>query len=322
VKLNASGSALVYSTYLGGSGDEEARGIALDSAGNAYVTGYTGSTDFPTANPLQDVYGGGFSDAFVTKLNASGSALVYSTYLGGSGDEEARGIALDSAGNAYVTGFTRSADFRTTPLALKRALGSLINGFVAKISPEGCLDAPIAMTPSGATASRRPTFTWSAVQGAEGYTVVLAPINDPLAEQILGTSPMNSFTPTSDIPDGDYSWTVGASSRLCGSGPFSDLQFFTIPGTCPLSAPNLLSPPNASTVNSPVEFRWSSVAGASFYNLYVSDASTNEIVKYEMVRTTAFTATLAPGIYFWVVSGWNSTCDSGPESSPSVFAIP
>src|SRR5207302_1835601 len=80
-KINASGSALVYSTYIGGNGGEFAQGIAVDGSGNAYVVGSTTSTDFPTASPLQANNGGG-TDAFVTKINASGSALVYSTYLG------------------------------------------------------------------------------------------------------------------------------------------------------------------------------------------------------------------------------------------------
>ena len=78
-------------------------GIAVDSSGNAYVTGSTCSTDFPTMNPLQPANGGG-DDAFVTKLNPTGSALVYSTYLGGSGSDVGNGIAVDSSGNAYVTG--------------------------------------------------------------------------------------------------------------------------------------------------------------------------------------------------------------------------
>jgi beta-propeller repeat-containing protein len=91
-KLNAAGSALVYSTYLGGSNGDNGTAIALDSAGNAYVTGGTASTDFPTMNPIQGANAGG-ADAFVTKLNAAGSALVYSTYLGGSGADYGYGIA-------------------------------------------------------------------------------------------------------------------------------------------------------------------------------------------------------------------------------------
>ena len=86
-KLNAAGSALVYATYLGGSGDDRGLGIAVDGSGNAYVTGVTASTNFPTLNAYQSAYGGN-GDAFVTKFNASGSALLYSTYLGGSGSDD------------------------------------------------------------------------------------------------------------------------------------------------------------------------------------------------------------------------------------------
>ena len=113
VKINPAGSALVYSTYFGGSGLDLAHGIAVDSAGNAYVTGITQSTDFPTMNPLQPAYGGGDQDAFVAKINPTGSALVYSTYLGGGENDLGYGIAVDSAGNAYVTGATSSTNFPT-----------------------------------------------------------------------------------------------------------------------------------------------------------------------------------------------------------------
>src|SRR5436190_4883214 len=109
---------LVYATYLGGSRSEHVAGIAVDAAGAAYVTGTTGSTDFPrTPGAIQTTYGGGGSypfhegDAFVTKLNAAGTALVYSTYLGGSSRDVASGIAVDAAGAAYVTGTTASTDF-------------------------------------------------------------------------------------------------------------------------------------------------------------------------------------------------------------------
>ncbi|MGH8584146.1 MAG: SBBP repeat-containing protein [Gammaproteobacteria bacterium] len=136
-KLNAGGSALVYSTYLGGSGGDVGKGIAVDSAGNAYVTGVTGSHDFPTVNPLQGALVGG-GDTFVAKLSAGGSALFYSTYLGGSNDgffnaDEGDGIAVDSAGNAYVTGVTSSHDFPTVNV-LQGNLKGGYDAFVAKIS--------------------------------------------------------------------------------------------------------------------------------------------------------------------------------------------
>jgi plastocyanin len=131
-KLNTAGSALVYSTYLGGSGDDFGDGIAVDALGNAYVTGLTGSTNFPTANPLQATHGGGIYDAFVAKLNAAGSALAYSTYLGGSGGDQGQGIAVDASGNAYVTGYASSTNFPTAN-PLQAANGGGADGFVAKI---------------------------------------------------------------------------------------------------------------------------------------------------------------------------------------------
>jgi hypothetical protein len=135
-KLNPAGSALVYSTYLGGGGFEIGYAIAVDSAGNAYVTGSTTSIDFPTASPLQAVYGGGEFDAFVAKLNAAGSALVYSTYLGGTSADVALGIGVDSSGNAYVTGGTTSTDLPTAN-PLQAAAAGEFDAFVSKLNPSG-----------------------------------------------------------------------------------------------------------------------------------------------------------------------------------------
>ena len=123
-KLNPAGSALVYSTYLGGSGVDLGTGIAVDAQGNAVVTGGTSSSNFPTVNAVQPAFRGsagdpggfqpaGWGDAFLTKLTADGSTAIYSTYLGGSGLDEGRGIAVDAAGAAYVVGTTSSLDFPT-----------------------------------------------------------------------------------------------------------------------------------------------------------------------------------------------------------------
>ncbi len=134
-KLNPAGSALLYSTYLGGSGFDAGLGITVDRFGNAYVAGDTDSSDFPTANPVQATLGGG-CDAFVTKLNRTGSALLYSTYLGGSGLDFARGITVDRFGNAYVTGETVSPDFPTAN-PLQANLGGDLDAFVTKLNPAG-----------------------------------------------------------------------------------------------------------------------------------------------------------------------------------------
>ena len=144
-KLLADGSGLIYSTYLGGSGQEYGKGIAVDGAGAAYVCGDTTSTDFPRQSPIQGTYGGD-SDGFVAKLALAGDALtlVYSTYLGGSGEEEANGIAVDQQGAAYVTGSTYSDDF---PLVDPLPGLSWPGGFLTKINPEGT--AWVYSTPLG-----------------------------------------------------------------------------------------------------------------------------------------------------------------------------
>lgn len=141
---------LVYSTYLGGidadagnaTGVDEGMGIAADSAGNAYLTGWTASPDFPIHHALQPEFGG-YTDAYVAKLSADGTTLVYASYLGGGGLNEGFGIAVDGAGNAYLTGRTYSTDFPTLQ-AVQPELHEYTDGFVAKIAdvptvPEGAL---------------------------------------------------------------------------------------------------------------------------------------------------------------------------------------
>jgi hypothetical protein len=143
-KVSADGSSLVYSSYLGGSNGDTGAGIAVDAAGNAYLTGSTDSTDFPTANAFQPT-NKGYSNAFVTKVSADGSSLVYSSYLGGSGGDHyggdnGAGIAVDGAGNAYVTGGTSSTDFPTTPGAFQPTNAGGFdnyNAFATKLSADG-----------------------------------------------------------------------------------------------------------------------------------------------------------------------------------------
>jgi hypothetical protein len=136
-KVNAAGTALVYSTYIGGSENEQGQGIAVDSSGNVYVAGWTNSTDFPTHAPLQSSLLG-TQNAFALKLNAAGSALVYSTYLGGSGVDQANAIAIDSSGAAYLTGSTNSVNFPAiSPLQAALGATGAANAFIAKINAAG-----------------------------------------------------------------------------------------------------------------------------------------------------------------------------------------
>lgn len=133
LKLSPSGNHLIYSTFLGGTGSDYATGIAVDSTGQAYLCGYTGSVDFPvSSNAFQGLYGGGTSDGFFARLNASGSQLIYATYLGGTGNDTASAVALDPAGNVYLTGQTQSSNFPL--LAAMQTMFNERDAFVVKLN--------------------------------------------------------------------------------------------------------------------------------------------------------------------------------------------
>jgi hypothetical protein len=137
VKLNPAGDQVIFSTFLGGSGDERSPRLALDSRGNIYLAGTTTSLDFPvTEGAPQGTFGGGNSDAFVVKLSADGKRLLFSTYLGGEAAEPARGIAADEHGDIYVAGVTLSAAFPVTPGALQTTRRGPRDAFAAKLRVE------------------------------------------------------------------------------------------------------------------------------------------------------------------------------------------
>src|SRR5712692_2932561 len=212
---------LAYSTYVGGSKEESGASIAVDSAGNAYITGQDrGSTDFPAENPIQSTYGGGFTDAFVTKINADGSAAVYSTYLGGSQNDTGEGIAVDSAGNAYLTGQTDSNDF---PLvnAIHAVPSGHSTGFVTKINAAG--SALVYSTYLGGSGDDVGTGIAVDSAGKVYLTGVTTSINFPTVNAIQPTlhSPYGNAFVTKINAGGTalvYSTYLGGSSSEDGEG--------------------------------------------------------------------------------------------------------
>jgi hypothetical protein len=180
-KLNATGSTLVYATFLGGSNydgrPDRGGNIALDTSGNAYVTGFTSSENFPTTAGAFDTTHNGISDVVVATLNPTGSALVYATFLGGSGDERGKVIVLDSFGNAYVTGPTNSSDFPTTAGAFDTSYNGGEDAFVAKLSlggdstpPEAIDDVTAAVESGAKVTSGDIRLTWSEPYDDMGVT--------------------------------------------------------------------------------------------------------------------------------------------------------
>jgi hypothetical protein len=137
-KLNSMGTALIFSTYIGGSNDDLGRAIAVDDLGNVYITGETTSNDYDTTQgAFQTTFGGGYYDVFVSKLNSTGTALIYSTYLGGSYMDGGNSIAIDGSGNAYITGWTNSSDFVTTSGAFQTTYAGGGDFFVTKLNSSG-----------------------------------------------------------------------------------------------------------------------------------------------------------------------------------------
>lgn len=226
-KFNSTGS-LTYSTYLGGNSSDAGFSVALDASGNAYVTGVTTSTNFPVVNPIQ-ANGGSGGDVFVTKLNAAGSALVYSTYLGGLSSDTGRGIAVDSSGNAYVTGFTNSLDFpivrgalRTRSIFFKSVDGTaswtndnyglqtagLITELVIHPTQPSTL---YAGTRNGAFKSIDAGKTWTAINNGLTGNVIVGMVIDPLTPSTLYIATSTDFGTIGGVfksTDGGSSWSL------------------------------------------------------------------------------------------------------------------
>jgi len=136
-KVDAAGSALVYCGYVGGSGEESGSGIAVDSSGAAYLTGYTNSLDFPSVGSLGPSHDDGAFDAFLLKVDASGSTIAYSGCLGGSSDDSGSKVAVNVSGEAFVTGTTASVDFPIAGSLDPSFNGGTLDAFVAKVDAQG-----------------------------------------------------------------------------------------------------------------------------------------------------------------------------------------
>jgi Beta-propeller repeat len=218
---------LVYATYLGGSGVDFGVAVAVDAAGQAYVTGFTGSLDFPVAGrPVQGTYRGGYYDAFVAKLNVDGSALVYATYLGGSRSDYGEGFAVDAAGHAYVMGFTGSPDFPVTGNAFQAHNGGQSDAFVAKLGTD--------TLPPVITITATPDTLWPP-NGQLVPVTIVATITDAGSGVDPGTATYavideySSVEPSGSLTlrqDGRYTATIGLEASRRGNN--TDGRRYTI----------------------------------------------------------------------------------------------
>jgi hypothetical protein len=228
-KINAAGTALVYSTFIGGTSSDEAFGIALDSSGRPVIVGETASANWPTVSPLQANFGG-VSDPLVARLSASGSSLEFSTYFGGSALDDASSVTIDSAGAVYFTGHTGSTNFPTQlPTQANKAGG--FDAYIAKFVPSGAAYTNAFSTYLGGTAD---DLGYGIVIDSSGRPVVAGatgsadfPVVQPLQGTFGGPNGtadvfVTRFT-TTGTPAIEYSTFLGGSSTedafAAASGP-------------------------------------------------------------------------------------------------------
>ena len=242
-KFNAAGSALVYSAVFGGTAGEGANAIDLDAAGNAWITGTTGSTDYPTTADAADRTANGGVDVFISELNAAGSALLYSTLQGGSQTDVGTDIAVDNLGDVYVTGHTLSLDFPATVGAFDTVFqGDLLifwgDAFVTKIDVSATTNAAVAppatpgtptlLAPANADTPPQPiTFDWSNVTSAVTYTIQIDDSSAFTAPLVRAASVTDSMYATSGLSTVQHFWRVRGVNSAGVAGPWSPVRSFT-----------------------------------------------------------------------------------------------
>ena len=309
-RLNASGSALIYSTFLGGSGMEGASGLAVDAAGNAFIGGGTPSPDFPVTPGVFSTVLTGSGDAFVTKLNAAGSGLIFSTLIGGSGTEGIGGLVLDTDGNIYVAGGTSSADFPMTPTAYDNTFnGAVSDAFIAKLNPGGtallystflggsdnegaadiAIDAVRSVYVTGQTMSAdfpttpgAPDRVWNGdplVFWADAFVAKLTPVDGP------GTTPVFGLATV-----------TASSSTVTGGGSVTGTVSVNAPA--PTSAVVSLASSNPGVVSVPANATIARGASSANFAITTSPVTTSVAVtisaNYSGVTKTTSLSVLTP----------------------------
>jgi len=340
-KLNATGSGLVYATYLGGGDADWGWSVAVDGSGSAYVTGETFSPDFPTTPGAFDTTYNGLRDAFVAKLNATGSGLVYATYLGGSDRDNGRGIAVDASASAYITGGTYSVDFPTTPGAFDGALGGLDDAFVAKLTETGT--GLLYSTYLGGSSSDEGFSVQVHALGSAYATGATASADFPTTPAAIDTTfngIMDSFVAKLEATgsgllyatylggggyDRGYSVAVDASGSALVTGFTPSTDFPTTPGAFDTSFNGLLDafvaslglPPSQDTtppivaITSPADRTWTNadpvpIAGTA------SDVGLG-LARVELSCDGGGTWTVATG-----TDSWSDTCSGLGEGAHAV----
>jgi hypothetical protein len=328
-KMNATGTALIYSTYLGGSAADAGAAITLDSSGNAYITGQTSSTDFPTTSSAFQRTGNSAGDVFVTEIDPGGSALVYSTYLGGSFGSGGKSIAVDSAGDAFVTGFTGSGDhipddFPTTPGAFQTTCYNACV-FVAEFNPtgtalvystylsSGIVLSSIAVDGSGSAYVTGYTFAGSVPTTPGAFQTTCGGAQDAFVTKFnaTGTALVYSTFLCSPKVSGGYAITVDSSGNAYVTGAASD-GFPTTPGAFQTTCNDLGVPLCSAAFVTEVNPAGSALVYSTYLGGSASDQGSSIAVDSS---GDAFVTGTAYSIYFPTTPGGFQTSLDGPSDA-------
>ncbi|MDA0165207.1 SBBP repeat-containing protein [Solirubrobacter ginsenosidimutans] len=341
LKLDPAGSRLVYSTFV-----PTAAAVAPDANGNAWLAGGQGPGALITPDAFAPFFKGGGSDAYVARLNATGSAIDFASFLGGSNNEGAIDLALDPAGDIYLAGHTFSSDFPTTTGAFDRTFAGNLDifwgeGFVAKVDvdatappvtpPAPAPAAPALATPADAATTANPvTFDWGEVSGAASYTIQVDEISAFGNPLVASASVTASQWTTGALPEGTWFWRVRAVNSEGTPGAWSETRRITIQNAPPPppppvpGAPSLTSPAGGASVTQPFTFDWSDVANAAWYTIEVDDsASFSQPLVWAATTTPSQLATnsLPNGTLFWRVRAFNSDGIGGDYSAVRTVVV-
>ncbi len=314
-KLSADGSTLLYSTYIGGISDDEGDSVSVDVGGNAYITGNTYSTNFPTTTGAFDETKDGSYEVFVCKLSADGSFLVYSTYIGGGSSEYGNSITVGVGGNVCITGYTGSSSFDTTTGAFDEIWNGATDAFICKFNKFPDPPGPFSLTsPDAGTLDDDGQFTlnWGISEGADNYTVywdTVPFITYTGAQDILVDESDVNSAPFSTSQNGTYYFRVCAKNRT--GERYSDAGFLQVIVALPPPGPFSLTSPDAGSPDNDGQFilNWGISEGADNYTVYwdtvpfiTYTGAQNILVDESDVNSAPFSTLQSANFYFRVCS--------------------
>jgi hypothetical protein len=329
--LKLEGSQVAYETSVPGN----ARAVVADADGGVWIAGSAGAGTFTSPDAFQPFFRGGGSDAYLSHLDPTGTAVTFASFLGGLQSEFASAVALDGAGNPYLTGRTSSPDFPISASAFDRTYGGdpLVfwgEGWVAKVdaneaAPPVTPPAPAPAAPALTGATANPvTFDWEDVAGATSYELQVDDLSSfGLPHVFDGTSTVSQLA-AGTLPDGTWFWRVRAINAEGTPGEWSETRTLTLQETPPPPldvplAPSLISPTGSAT--QPFSFDWSDVDGAAWYTIEVRDAAGTLVWAATSTPSELLTNSLPTGTLSWRVRAFNADGVGGPFSATGTVVV-